>query len=131
MPGVRALPLSPDASAVLADRITPPVGSAMGKPGFVWGVATASYQIEGAVREDGRTYPGDDHPAMRTLASSRARPAAGKAARLASSVLPTRASKAARAAASCWPGLRTVTEAGSSTRAGPGIRWPARSCGAP
>ena len=24
-------------------------------PGFVWGTATASYQIEGAVTEDGRT----------------------------------------------------------------------------
>ena len=24
-------------------------------PGFVWGAATASYQIEGAAQEDGRT----------------------------------------------------------------------------
>ena len=24
-------------------------------PGFVWGTATASYQVEGAVAEDGRT----------------------------------------------------------------------------
>jgi beta-glucosidase len=34
--------------------IAPPSGSAMGQPGFVFGAATASYQIEGAAHEDGR-----------------------------------------------------------------------------
>ena len=34
--------------------ISPPAGSAMHRPGFVFGAATASYQIEGAVHEDGR-----------------------------------------------------------------------------
>jgi beta-glucosidase len=34
--------------------IAPPPGSAMCKPGFVFGAATASYQIEGAAHEDGR-----------------------------------------------------------------------------
>lgn len=32
----------------------PPIASAMHAPGFTWGVATASYQIEGAVHSDGR-----------------------------------------------------------------------------
>ena len=34
--------------------IAPPPESAMNRPDFVWGVATASYQIEGAVDADGR-----------------------------------------------------------------------------
>ena len=34
--------------------ISPPAGSAMHRPGFVFGAATASYQIEGAAHEDGR-----------------------------------------------------------------------------
>lgn len=39
---------------VPADRIAPPAGSAMADPRFLWGVATASYQIEGAIDADGR-----------------------------------------------------------------------------
>jgi beta-glucosidase len=42
-----------DAQA-LAALVSPPAGSAMGKRDFLWGVATASYQIEGAIAEDGR-----------------------------------------------------------------------------
>ena len=34
--------------------ISPPAGSAMHRRGFAFGAATASYQIEGAAREDGR-----------------------------------------------------------------------------
>jgi beta-glucosidase len=34
--------------------LAPPAGSLMRDPGFTWGVATASYQIEGAVDVDGR-----------------------------------------------------------------------------
>jgi len=34
--------------------IAPPAGSAMWRPGFVFGAATAAYQIEGAAHEDGR-----------------------------------------------------------------------------
>lgn len=37
-----------------AERIAPPAGSAMEAPEFLWGVATASYQIEGALHADGR-----------------------------------------------------------------------------
>lgn len=38
----------------LPQRIAPPPGSAMARPDFLWGVATASYQIEGAIDADGR-----------------------------------------------------------------------------
>ena len=38
----------------LAAQVAPPSASLMSRPEFVWGVATASYQIEGAVAEDGR-----------------------------------------------------------------------------
>lgn len=38
----------------LADHIAPPPDSAMAQPDFLWGVATASYQIEGATDADGR-----------------------------------------------------------------------------
>jgi beta-glucosidase len=34
--------------------IAPPATSPMSRPGFLWGVATASYQIEGAIHADGR-----------------------------------------------------------------------------
>jgi beta-glucosidase len=45
----------PSQLSTAADNpIAPPSGSAMHSPGFVWGVATASYQIEGAVDADGR-----------------------------------------------------------------------------
>ncbi|ACB36571.1 beta-galactosidase [Leptothrix cholodnii SP-6] len=37
-----------------ANPIAPPAGSAMNRRDFVWGVATASYQIEGAIDADGR-----------------------------------------------------------------------------
>lgn len=40
--------------AALAQAIAPPEGSRMNDPGFVWGVATASFQIEGATQADGR-----------------------------------------------------------------------------
>jgi beta-glucosidase len=40
--------------AALAQAIAPPAGSRMNDPGFVWGVATASFQIEGATQADGR-----------------------------------------------------------------------------
>ncbi len=42
------------AEAELAQRIAPPAGSGMWQPQFVWGVATAAYQIEGATQADGR-----------------------------------------------------------------------------
>ncbi len=38
----------------LSHRIAPPPGSAMAQPEFLWGAATASYQIEGAIDADGR-----------------------------------------------------------------------------
>ncbi|WP_372526888.1 GH1 family beta-glucosidase [Piscinibacter sp.] len=34
--------------------LAPPSASPMARPDFTWGVATASYQIEGAIAEDGR-----------------------------------------------------------------------------
>ena len=34
--------------------IAPPAGSALWGPDFLFGAATAAYQIEGAVHEDGR-----------------------------------------------------------------------------
>ena len=37
-----------------ASRISPPSGSAQWRPDFVFGVATASFQVEGATRVDGR-----------------------------------------------------------------------------
>jgi beta-glucosidase len=40
--------------SALADTISPPAGSSMADPDFLWGVATASYQIEGAIEADGR-----------------------------------------------------------------------------
>ncbi len=43
-----------DPSLTAENAIAPPAGSAMNRPGFVWGVATASYQIEGAIDADGR-----------------------------------------------------------------------------
>jgi beta-glucosidase len=45
---------APRDAQTLAALVAPPLGSAMAKPGFLWGVATASYQIEGAIAEDGR-----------------------------------------------------------------------------
>jgi len=37
------------------DRATMTLGTAREfPPGFIWGTATASYQVEGAVKEDGR-----------------------------------------------------------------------------
>ena len=41
-------------SHLAINPIAPPPESAMNRPDFVWGVATASYQIEGAVDADGR-----------------------------------------------------------------------------
>ena len=35
-------------------RLAPPAQSPMARPDFLWGVATASFQIEGAATEDGR-----------------------------------------------------------------------------
>jgi beta-glucosidase len=46
----QAAPSPPSASAPLA----PPAGSPMARSAFTWGVATASYQIEGAINDDGR-----------------------------------------------------------------------------
>ncbi|MDR7307020.1 GH1 family beta-glucosidase [Rhodoferax saidenbachensis] len=45
--------IAPNAPA-LAAQVAPPSASLMSRPEFVWGVATASYQIEGAIAEDGR-----------------------------------------------------------------------------
>jgi beta-glucosidase len=45
--------IAPNAPA-LAAHVAPPSASPMSRPEFVWGVATASYQIEGAIAEDGR-----------------------------------------------------------------------------
>ncbi|WP_294765827.1 GH1 family beta-glucosidase [uncultured Rhodoferax sp.] len=45
--------IAPNAQA-LAELVAPPASSLMSRPEFVWGVATASYQIEGAIAEDGR-----------------------------------------------------------------------------
>jgi len=44
----------PPSAQVSPEHVAPPVGSFMSRPEFVWGVATASYQIEGAISEDGR-----------------------------------------------------------------------------
>ncbi|MFC0396885.1 GH1 family beta-glucosidase [Paraburkholderia rhizosphaerae] len=41
-------------SDALSDPFTPPAGSALWRKNFLLGAATASYQIEGAVSEDGR-----------------------------------------------------------------------------
>src|SRR5207247_3924098 len=38
----------------LTERTTMPTDSSSFPPDFVWGAATASYQIEGAAQEDGR-----------------------------------------------------------------------------
>jgi beta-glucosidase len=46
----QAAPSQPTASA----RLAPPADSPMARKAFTWGVATASYQIEGAITEDGR-----------------------------------------------------------------------------
>ena len=45
---------SPTRATPAAARLAPPAASRMAQPGFVWGVATASYQIEGSVDRDGR-----------------------------------------------------------------------------
>lgn len=37
-----------------AQRVAPPANSPMAQSAFTWGVSTASYQIEGAIHEDGR-----------------------------------------------------------------------------
>ncbi|MBV8260590.1 MAG: family 1 glycosylhydrolase, partial [Paraburkholderia sp.] len=47
-----ALPHS--AAAVADDPFTPPASSALWRSDFLLGAATASYQIEGAIHEDGR-----------------------------------------------------------------------------
>jgi beta-glucosidase len=44
---------APGGSALMSE-LAPPRHSPMARRGFTWGVATASYQIEGAAREDGR-----------------------------------------------------------------------------
>ena len=47
---------APDSTSSTAStlRLAPPANSRMGGKDFTWGVATASYQIEGAIHEDGR-----------------------------------------------------------------------------
>ena len=49
-----ALPHPDDLTPSSTDCIAPPTGSAMSRPDFLWGVATAAYQIEGAIHEDDR-----------------------------------------------------------------------------
>src|ERR1700736_4355496 len=44
---------TPESSPTTLGRVTPATGREFPK-GFLWGSATASYQVEGAVREDGR-----------------------------------------------------------------------------
>ncbi len=48
-PGPLGIPSSPATISLVSDLAFPPF-----PPGFTWGVATAAYQIEGAVAEDGR-----------------------------------------------------------------------------
>jgi len=44
----------PPVSAALETEFSPPTDSVLWKKDFLLGVATAAYQIEGAVHEDGR-----------------------------------------------------------------------------
>jgi beta-glucosidase len=46
--------LNSSTAASATQRISPPAGSRMGRRDFTWGVATASYQIEGSTTADGR-----------------------------------------------------------------------------
>jgi beta-glucosidase len=46
-------PASPSPTTTSAP-LAPPADSPMARPAFTWGVATASYQIEGAINDDGR-----------------------------------------------------------------------------
>jgi beta-glucosidase len=46
-------PASPSPTTASAP-LAPPADSPMARPAFTWGVATASYQIEGAINDDGR-----------------------------------------------------------------------------
>ncbi len=53
----RLLPATAAATALPASQAQPPALAASGRTfpeGFLWGSATASYQVEGAVKEDGR-----------------------------------------------------------------------------
>src|SRR5471030_2487844 len=49
-----AVSVIPPVSAALETEFSPPADSVLWKKDFLLGVATASYQIEGAVHEDGR-----------------------------------------------------------------------------
>ena len=52
--GLAALPVAPAASAAAQTSASPASAERSFPQGFLWGSATASYQVEGAVKEDGR-----------------------------------------------------------------------------
>jgi beta-glucosidase len=52
--GASSIPLAAQSAHAAQDATLPPPSPRSFPAGFLWGTATASYQVEGAVAEDGR-----------------------------------------------------------------------------